>query len=350
VTTLQARTGPKNTQHRQLCTVVISCNMRDIIHFPPSTPSISLTFNTKLEVLLAPYKTESRLAPLITLDVQCATQSLRSTEEHTCLSRRVNLTDRLENHVPVRATEVSGCAQAGDGVLFGVGVVNHDVRCVVGFDSGREVLQICQHDIQSLPEIEKIEETYGVDFNMVVQILGFNGKQEGAEPFERSEISADPEEVHFPQPCAALREVHAVPDTLQDTCKRRDTNTCTNKYSDFKLEHVFGSGTEGPVDVDTGQDLAHGDFFTVLVFLAASFLVKVASKGFAECAGEVTDHADVHGDVVLFRRGGEGEGMVLPDGYFRAAEENVLHLLVYRIELEMSIDLPDRPWLWCAPS
>lgn len=53
----------------------------------------------------------------------------------------MDLADGLENHVPVRAAEVRGCTQTGDGVLFGVGVVDHDVGCVVGFDFGGEVLK-----------------------------------------------------------------------------------------------------------------------------------------------------------------------------------------------------------------
>ena len=72
--------------------------------------------------------------------MQRGAEPLRPAEKHTRLRRRVDLADRLENHVPVGATEVCGRAQAGDGVLFGVGVVDHDVCCVVGFDAGGEVL------------------------------------------------------------------------------------------------------------------------------------------------------------------------------------------------------------------
>lgn len=47
----------------------------------------------------------------------------------------------FENHVPVWSTEICGCAETGDGVLFGVCVVDHDVCCVVGFDLCGEVLE-----------------------------------------------------------------------------------------------------------------------------------------------------------------------------------------------------------------
>jgi hypothetical protein len=52
----------------------------------------------------------------------------------------VDLADGFENHVPVGAAEVCGGAETSDGVLFGVGVVDHDVGCVVGLDLCGEVL------------------------------------------------------------------------------------------------------------------------------------------------------------------------------------------------------------------
>lgn len=135
---------------------------------------------------------------------------------------------------------------------------------------------------------------------MVFQILGFDSQEQGAEPLKRSKVTTDPEKVYLPQPGTALWVVHAIPDTLQDRRKRRDTNTRTDEHRDFELEYVFRGGAEGAVDIDSGQNLAHGDFFAVLVFLAASFLVEVTSKCLTEFAGEVAHHADVDGNVVLF--------------------------------------------------
>lgn len=54
----------------------------------------------------------------------------------------MDLADRFKDHVPVRSTEVGRRAQTGDSVLFGVGVVDHDVCCVVCLDLGGEVLQM----------------------------------------------------------------------------------------------------------------------------------------------------------------------------------------------------------------
>lgn len=63
-------------------------------------------------------------------------------------------------------------------------------------------------------------------------------------------------------------------------------------------------------------------------FLAGRLLFDIAAKGLADGARKVTDHAHVNGDVVLFRRASEREGMVLPYRHFWTAHENVLLLLV----------------------
>lgn len=94
----------------------------------------------RLEVLLAPHKVEARLRVHVALDVEGRTENLGTAEEDSGFGGGVDLADGLEDHVPVGATEVCGCAETGDGVLFGVGVVDHDVCCVVGLDLGSEVL------------------------------------------------------------------------------------------------------------------------------------------------------------------------------------------------------------------
>ena len=63
-------------------------------------------------------------------------QDLGTTEKHACVCGRVDLADGFENGIPVRAAEVGGRFEARDGVGFGVGVVDHDVGGVVGFDVG----------------------------------------------------------------------------------------------------------------------------------------------------------------------------------------------------------------------
>jgi hypothetical protein len=169
--------------------------------------------------------------------------------------------------------------------------------------------------------------TYSVDLNAVIVILGLDSQKQRSEPLKRSKISAHPEEVHFPQPCASLWVVHAVPDTLEDGGERRDTDTGTDEHGNFEFKDVFGGGTEGAVDVDSGKDLAECDLVAVFALLALFARLGpfgVAAERFAEGFGEVADHADVHGDVVFFGGAGECEGVVLPDGHFRAAQEDVL--------------------------
>jgi hypothetical protein len=61
----------------------------------------------------------------------------------------VDLADRFENHIPVWATEIGGCAETGDGVLLCIGVVDHDVCCVVDADFSCEVLYPNQQNILS---------------------------------------------------------------------------------------------------------------------------------------------------------------------------------------------------------
>ena len=74
--------------------------------------------------------------------MESASEDFGSAEEDTCFGRGVDLADGLEDHVPVGTTEVGGCPETSDGVLFGVGVVDHDVRCVIVLDLGGEVLRM----------------------------------------------------------------------------------------------------------------------------------------------------------------------------------------------------------------
>ena len=83
-------------------------------------------------------------------------------------------------------------------------------------------------------------DTYGMDFDAVLKILGLDGLEQAAKPLHGAKVSDDPEEVNLPQTSLTLRIVHPIPDRLQDTGKRRDTNTCTTKNCNFILEDVLG--------------------------------------------------------------------------------------------------------------
>lgn len=170
--------------------------------------------------------------------------------------------------------------------------------------------------------------TYGVDLDVIIDILRLDSQQQRSEPFERSEVSADPEEVDLPQSrTGSLRVVHAVPDTLKNGRERCDTDTGTTENGDFELEYILRGRTERTINVDSGKNLTQGDLFagpTLLTLLAGWLLVCVAAKRLTEGLGEVTDHTNVDRDVVFLGCAGKREGMVLPDGDLRAAQEDVL--------------------------
>ncbi len=73
--------------------------------------------------------------------MQSVAQRRRAAVEDTSFGRRVDLADGFEDRMPVGAAEGGGRAEAGDGVCFGVGVVEHDVGCVVRLDFSGEVLR-----------------------------------------------------------------------------------------------------------------------------------------------------------------------------------------------------------------
>lgn len=102
----------------------------------------------------------------------------------------MNLANTLEDHIPIRSAEIRGCAETRDGITIGIGIVDHDVRRVVDLDLRGEV---------------------GVDLDVVVHILSLDGEEERTEPFEGTEITADPEEIDFPETGLLLGVVHAVP-------------------------------------------------------------------------------------------------------------------------------------------
>ena len=88
------------------------------------------------EIFLAPDKLEAGLAVHVALDVQLAAQHLGSAEEHPRLGRGVDLADAPEHRVPIGPPEVRGRAEAGDGILIRICVVDHDIRSIVRHDLG----------------------------------------------------------------------------------------------------------------------------------------------------------------------------------------------------------------------
>lgn len=226
----------------------------------------------------------------------------------------MQLSNALEDHVPVGTTKIRRAAQAGDGVRLGIGVVDHDVCRIVALNLGR---QVC------------------VDLDAVLHVLRLDGHEQRAEPLKGAKVAADPKEVDLGQARLLLRVVHAVPDGLEDGRKGRHTDARADQHRDLVLEDVLGSGAKGSVNVHAREHAAEGRVHAVgggLAGLDAYHLARVplllpapfAAERGRDGHGEVSLAAHVDGDVVLLGGAGEGEGVVLPERDGGAAEEDVL--------------------------
>lgn len=109
-----------------------------------------------------------------------------------------------------------------------------------------------------------------------------------------------------------------MPDVLEDSSPGCNTDTCSNQDSDFVVEDIFSGCSVGTVDLESGHGLAilesdfvhsHGIDIVVEFGLGGS-----SAEGVTECAGEVSDLADVDRDVGVEGTGGDGEGMPLLSG------------------------------------
>ena len=97
-----------------------------------------------------------------------------------------------------------------------------------------------------------------MDLDMAVHVLGFDGHQQRAEPFERAKVSADPEEIDLSKTRLLLRVIHPVPDALQNRSERSNANAGTDQNGNLVLEDVFRCTAEGPIDVDSRENLSNG--------------------------------------------------------------------------------------------
>ena len=193
------------------------------------------------KILLPPRKLEIGTTVHVALGMQLTTQCFWTAEEDSRLGRRMNLADTSKDGVPVRATEIGGRPQTGDDVCFAVGVVDHDVRGVVGFDASGEVLR---YHLSCLKKYARREQkgvrTYGMNLNIAVDILGFNSHEKRPKPFKRAIVTTNPEEVDFAQARPSTPGIiHAVPNALEDRCEWRDTDPCSNENGHLVLGHVF---------------------------------------------------------------------------------------------------------------
>lgn len=169
-----------------------------------------------------------------------------------------------------------------------------------------------------------------MDLDRAIHVLSFNRHEKRPEPFKRTIVSTDPEEVDFPKSCLSLWVIHPVPDTLQNRCEWCHTNPSAYQYGYLILEHVLRRTSERSVDIHSWQDFTNGwidvhlrsimvDAHNSRTFRKMSVL-EVTSNGCSESLGEVADTANVDRDVVFFWGACEGERMVLPYGDLGTAE------------------------------
>ena len=146
--------------------------------------------------------------------------------------------------------------------------------------------------------------------------------------------------------------------------ERSYTDTGADEQHRLILQKVLRGRPERTVDHDAGQHAVEGrvraranDFATWVLLTPVALLVKVAAECLSQLAREITDDADVHGDVIFFRRTirerfspflrkgigrgnapGEGEGMPLKVGDLRATDEDILASTCRRL-LFLDLDL-----------
>lgn len=89
---------------------------------------------------------------------------------------------------------------------------------------------------------------------MVIHILRFDSHEQRSEPFERTKVSAHPEEINLAKSSLLVRVVHPIPDALEDRSEWCHTDAGTNEYCDLILEDILGSATKRTIDIDSWHD------------------------------------------------------------------------------------------------
>lgn len=216
-----------------------------------------------------------------------------------------------EHTVPVRAPKVRRGAKVRNRVLLRANVRDNDIVHIV---------------------LLELRSQINVDLNPVLRVLLLNRVQQAVEPLGGAKVADDPGEVDLAEArrLARVEVVHAVPDALQDTRERRDADAGADEQHRVVVQKVLRGRAERAVDHHAREHAVHGrghDLAALVVTALAALValgVEVAADGLGERAGEIADDADVHGDVVFLRRGGEREGVPLEVGHLGAGEEDVL--------------------------
>ena len=87
---------------------------------------------------------------------------------------------------------------------------------------------------------------------LTIHLSVLNFLKESLEPSKRRCITADPEKLDTGE-CTQIASLLAVPDVLQDGCKRSDTDTGSDKNGDLDIENVLSRCTVGTINADHGH-------------------------------------------------------------------------------------------------
>jgi hypothetical protein len=163
------------------------------------------------------------------------------------------------------------------------------------------------------------------------------------EPLKGRSVLADPDEFDATETLGRVGAQAEVVDGLENRGPGCDTNTGTDEDSNFVLKDILSGGSVGSVNLETGHLLAvlernlvhaHGVKFIVQLRLRLS-----STKSIGKSAGEVTDLADVDGDIWVVGARSNRKWMPLVVADFRAVEEEPLSWLVPHARLlELNLD------------
>jgi hypothetical protein len=84
------------------------------------------------------------------------------------------LTNRAKDGIPVWPAEICWRPETSDCISVGICIVDHNVGCIIRLDLGCKILEQKSATVRSSSDIE----TYCMNLNMIVHILGFNSEQE----------------------------------------------------------------------------------------------------------------------------------------------------------------------------
>lgn len=163
-------------------------------------------------------------------------------------------------------------------------------------------------------DLEEFNTRASRDASSFVGLLLERGQQ-CLEPFKRASVLADPDELNTTKTSGRVRGVSEMPDVLQNGSPRSNTNTSSDEDSNFVLKDILSRSSIGAVNTQSRHllavlqsDFVHTHGVNTVVELGLS---GTSTESVSQLAGEVTDLANVDGDIGIERARGDGEGVPL---------------------------------------